>query len=50
VVRRQDEKGVWSTEYQNIKLGPQDAALFELPAGYQKLNMGGLSGLQKPQN
>jgi hypothetical protein len=50
VVKRQDEKGMWSTEYQNVKLGPQDPSLFELPAGYQKLSMGGMAGLQKPQN
>jgi Domain of unknown function (DUF4412) len=50
VVKRQDEKGTWATEYQNVKLGPQDPLLFELPAGYQKLSMGGLGGLQKPQN
>jgi hypothetical protein len=39
VVKRQEEKGLWSTEYQNIKLGPQDPSLFELPAGYNKLKM-----------
>ncbi len=26
------------TEYQNIKLGPPDAALFELPPGYRKMS------------
>jgi len=50
VVKRQDEKGFWSTEYKNVQLGSQDPSLFELPAGYQKMSMGGVSGLQKPQN
>jgi len=45
VVRRQDEKGSWSTEYKNVQLGAQDPSLFELPAGYQKMSMG---GFQKP--
>jgi len=30
VVKRQNEKGTWSTEYQNVKLGPQDPSRFEL--------------------
>src|SRR5260370_17193476 len=42
VVKRQSEKGDWSTEYQNVQLGPQDPSLFEIPAGYQKLNLGGI--------
>jgi hypothetical protein len=45
VVKRQDEKGSWSTEYKNVQLGAQDPSLFELPAGYQKMSMG---GFQKP--
>jgi hypothetical protein len=28
-------------EMTNIKEGPQDASLFEVPAGYQKVEMGG---------
>lgn len=47
VVKRADEKESWSTEYQNVQLGPQDPALFDIPAGYQKLSMGGLAGLAK---
>jgi hypothetical protein len=42
VVKRQDEKGSWSTEYQNVRLGHQDPSLFELPAGYKKFNMSGM--------
>lgn len=45
VVKTQDEKGTWSTEYQNIKLGPQDSSLFEVPPDYRKFSMGGM--LQK---
>jgi hypothetical protein len=42
VVKRQDEKGSWSTEFQNIKLGPQDPSLFEVPGGYRKFSLGGM--------
>jgi uncharacterized protein DUF4412 len=48
VVKTQDEKGTWSTEYQNVRLGSQDPSLFELPAGYQKLSMGNIGNLAKP--
>jgi len=40
VVKRQSEKGDWPTEYQNVKLGPQDPSLFEIPAGLEILNRG----------
>jgi len=43
-VRQADEKGSWSKEYQNVKLGPQDPSLFEIPPGYKKLDLGGLFG------
>jgi hypothetical protein len=43
-VKQADEKGSWSKEYQNVKLGPQDPSLFEVPAGYKKLDLGGLFG------
>jgi hypothetical protein len=36
VVKGQDEKGEWLTEYQNIQLGPQDRSQFEIPKGYKK--------------
>jgi hypothetical protein len=39
IVKRQDEKGSWSIEYQNVLVGPQDAFLFEGPAGYHKIGM-----------
>jgi hypothetical protein len=42
VVKTQGEKGEWTTEYQNIRLGPQDPSLFEIPSGYQKMSMGGM--------
>jgi len=38
VVKGQDEKGEWSTEYQKIQLGPQDPSQFEIPKGYKKSN------------
>jgi hypothetical protein len=46
VVKKSDEKGSWSTEYQNVQIGPQDPSLFEIPAGYQKFSLGGL--FQRP--
>jgi hypothetical protein len=42
VVKRQDEKGEWWQEYRNIHLGPQDPSLFAIPAGYQKMDLGGM--------
>jgi hypothetical protein len=41
-VKQADEKGSWSKEYQNVKLGPQDASLFEVPGDYKKIDLGGL--------
>ncbi len=41
-VKKGDEKGSWTIEYQNVHLGPQDPSLFELPAGYQKFSLGGM--------
>lgn len=41
-VKTQDEKGKWSTEYKNVQLGAQEPALFEIPAGYQKMSFGGM--------
>ena len=49
-VKSQDEKGSWSKEYRNVQLGSQDPSLFEIPPGYQKLNMGGLGALARPHN
>jgi len=41
-VKQAYEKGGWSQECQNVKLGPQDASLFEVPADYKKIDLGGL--------
>lgn len=30
--------GSWSMEFKNMQAGPQDQALFEIPAGYQKMS------------
>ena len=46
-IKTQDEKGKWSTEYRNVQVGPQDPSLFEIPAGYQKMSLGGLQA-QRP--
>lgn len=42
-VKKQSVDGNWSTEYQNIRPGPQDSSLFELPDGYRKMNTGSMS-------
>lgn len=41
--------GEWEVEYQNIQLGSQDAALFEPPAGFQKMAMPNLGSGMIPQ-
>lgn len=33
--------GSWAQEYRNIKIGPQPDSLFEIPSGYNKLQMPG---------
>lgn len=43
-VKQADEKGSWSKEYQNVKLGPQDPSLFEIPPDYKKIDLGGMLG------
>ncbi len=48
-VKQAGEKGEWSKEYQNVKLGPQDPSLFEIPPGYKKIDIG-LGGLFKPKS
>ena len=47
-VKQADEKGSWSKEYQNVKLGSQDPSLFEIPPDYKKIELG-LGGMFKPQ-
>ncbi|MFB3815456.1 MAG: DUF4412 domain-containing protein [Terriglobales bacterium] len=34
-------------ELLNIKEGPQPASLFEVPSGYQKMDMGGMGGMMR---
>ena len=41
-VKQADEKGSWSKEYQNVRLGKQDPSLFEIPPDYKKIDLGGL--------
>jgi hypothetical protein len=38
----------WSMEYRNLKLGPQDPKLFEVPAGYKKLVLPAAGALKAP--
>ena len=43
--RMQAQDGSWTVEYKNVDMRAQPAELFEVPAGYQKMDMGAL-----PQN
>jgi hypothetical protein len=36
--------GSWTQEFKNIKLGPQQQSLFEVPAGYNKMQMPKMPG------
>jgi len=42
-------KGHFTIDLLNLKIGSQDAALFEVPAGYQKFSMGDISSMMKSQ-
>ena len=37
--------GSWSVEYRNIKMGSQPDSLFEVPAGYSKMDMPDMSSM-----
>ena len=39
-----EEKHRMTTELHNLKIGPQDPQLFELPADYTKFDMAGMMG------
>lgn len=41
-LRMQAVDGSWSVEYLNVVVGPQPAALFEVPGGFQRMEMGAL--------
>ena len=41
-VKQADEKGSWSKEYRNVRVGPQDPSLFEIPSDYKKIDLGGI--------
>ena len=40
-VRTAAVDGSWAQEFKNIKIGPQGDSLFEVPAGFQKMQMPG---------
>ncbi len=40
-VKMESADGKWGMHYKNVQAGNQPAELFEIPAGYQKMNMGG---------
>jgi hypothetical protein len=43
VIRRADPGGKWSVTYSAVRPGPQDAAMFDLPAGYAKVSVPAMS-------
>jgi hypothetical protein len=45
-LRTDDADGNWSVEYKNLKTGPQDPRLFEIPAGYRKFTMPNMSDIK----
>ena len=49
-VKTLDERTGDTTEYKDIHPGPQDASLFELPAGFKKMDMRGMTGRQSSEN
>ena len=46
-VRSEAGDGSWAVEYTNIKTGPQDASLFEVPSGYNKMDAYNMGDLMK---
>ena len=47
-IKSVSEDSTW--ELTNIKEGEPDASLFEIPAGYHKMDMGGMmQGMQPPR-
>lgn len=44
-IKIEDEKSGTTIEYSNIKTGEPDASVFELPAGYQKMEMPNMPGM-----
>lgn len=42
--------GSWSTEFKNIKPGPQNTELFEIPSGYSKMSLGGMPDMEGIMN
>jgi len=39
VIKRADPGGNWSVTVSDVRPGPQSAALFDIPAGYDRMNM-----------
>lgn len=46
IVRTEDEKSGAMMEFRNIRPGEPPASLFEVPAGYQKMEMPAMPGMQ----
>ena len=48
LIKTEDEKTGATMEYSNIKVGQPDASVFEIPAGYQKMQMPNMPGMTHP--
>jgi hypothetical protein len=46
-VKTSAEDGSWSVEYKNLRVGPQDTALFEMPQGYTKFEVPNMADMMK---
>jgi hypothetical protein len=46
-IKTEAEDGSWKMEYKNIKTGAQPASLFEIPAGYTKMEMPSMKDMMK---
>lgn len=46
-VKTEAEDGSWAMEYRNLKTGPQDAPLFEIPAGYTKFTVPNMADIMR---
>lgn len=45
-VKMESADGSWSVQYKNIKMGAPDDSLFEIPGGYQKVEIPSMAAMQ----
>jgi len=46
-VKTAAEDGSWMMEYRNLKVGPQDASVFEVPPGYKKFSLPNMADMMR---